>query len=139
MNCNRQQIYAAMCQKSTGKVTLHAWMSEKESNESSSGHEIFSSAVAKNQLHGECVFYWRYDGAYYGIKASQQLAHKSNIDITKRFRLACTYCLEQSIQTLWSEMEASVKTEILESSHCCMERFWVRRMIDGSRVPWRDI
>ncbi|GBO40261.1 hypothetical protein AVEN_23941-1 [Araneus ventricosus] len=86
----------------------------------------------------DCIFYWRSDGRIDGLKTSQHLVLKKNIDIRVRFYIACRYCLEDSIQTLWKELEASGQTENFETVCNSMVRFWIRRIHNGSRVPWRN-
>ncbi|GBN56860.1 hypothetical protein AVEN_237107-1 [Araneus ventricosus] len=77
---------------------------------------------------GDCMFYWRSDGMIDGVKTSEQLVLNTNVDIRKRFVLACKYCLQESIQTLWTEMGSSGQTEILESYNFSMVTFWIRRL-----------
>ncbi|GBM93956.1 hypothetical protein AVEN_106925-1, partial [Araneus ventricosus] len=88
---------------------------------------------------GECIFYWRSDGRVDEIKTVQKLVQNANIDIRKRFHFSCIYCLEESIQTLWTEMERSGETGNLETAHDSMMHFWVKWMSDGSRIPWRQV
>ncbi|GBO22341.1 hypothetical protein AVEN_245015-1, partial [Araneus ventricosus] len=88
---------------------------------------------------GECIFYWRSDGRVDEIKTAQKLVQNANIDIRKRFHIACIYCLEESIQTLWTEMKASGETGNLETTRDSMMHFWVKWMSDGSRIPWRQV
>ncbi|GBM38987.1 hypothetical protein AVEN_70174-1 [Araneus ventricosus] len=87
---------------------------------------------------GECIFYWRCDGTIDTVKTAEHLVLNSNIDIRKRFYIACMYCLEKSIQTLWAEIEATGKTEDLETTDYCAARFWVRWLLDESRLPWKQ-
>ncbi|GBM20311.1 hypothetical protein AVEN_195869-1 [Araneus ventricosus] len=83
----------------------------------------------------DCNFYWRSDGRIDGNKTAQHFVQNANIDFRKRFALACKYCLQESIQTLWPEVEASGETDGLGMDLNYMVRFWVIRMRDGSRVP----
>ncbi|GBM30329.1 hypothetical protein AVEN_174140-1 [Araneus ventricosus] len=86
---------------------------------------------------GECIFYWRCDGTIDTVKTAQLLVLNSNIDMRKRFNLACMYGLTESIQTLWAEIEATGRTENLETADYRAVRFWVRWLRGGSRVvPW---
>ncbi|GBO18902.1 hypothetical protein AVEN_141744-1 [Araneus ventricosus] len=84
----------------------------------------------------EFIFYWRCDGTIDRMKTAQQLVQNANIDISQRFNLACTYCLEESIKTLWAEMVASGEAVNFKIDHNSMARFWLRWMREGSRVPW---
>ncbi|GBN06167.1 hypothetical protein AVEN_125795-1 [Araneus ventricosus] len=86
----------------------------------------------------DCIFYWRSDGRIDGLETSQQLVLKEDIDIRGRFYIACRYCLEDNIQNLWKEMEDSRQMENLETACNSMVRFWIRRIRNGSRVPWRN-
>ncbi|GBM24552.1 hypothetical protein AVEN_217129-1 [Araneus ventricosus] len=89
-----------------------------------------------NLKDGECIFYWRPDGTIDRIKTAEQLVLNENINIRERFDIACIYCLKESVQTLWEEMEASCETQNFEADCNFMTRFWVRWMREGSGVPW---
>ncbi|GBM07299.1 hypothetical protein AVEN_187855-1 [Araneus ventricosus] len=88
---------------------------------------------------GEGIFYWRSDGSIDRIKRAQQLVMNTSMNIRKRFDLACMYCFEKSVQTLWVEMEALWTTENFEIGDNPMTPFWVNWMRDGSLVPWTEI
>ncbi|GBM35602.1 hypothetical protein AVEN_121047-1 [Araneus ventricosus] len=68
------------------------------------------------------------DGSIDRIQTAQQLVLNANIDIRKWFNLACMHCLQESIQILWAEMEASGRTENFEARFGSMVPFWVGRM-----------
>ncbi|GBM43247.1 hypothetical protein AVEN_45090-1 [Araneus ventricosus] len=85
---------------------------------------------------GECIFYWRCDGTIDRMKTARQLVQNASIDISQRFNLACTYCLEESIKSLWAEMVASGEAVNFKIDNNTMARFWLRWMREGSRVPW---
>ncbi|XP_055930811.1 uncharacterized protein LOC129961040 [Argiope bruennichi] len=83
------------------------------------------------------TFEWKSNGAIDRIKTMQQLLLKKDVDINLRFYLACCYFLEESIKTLWAEMDVNDKRSI-PGNPCT--RFWVRRMHDGCVVQWiKDI
>ncbi|KAF8791456.1 hypothetical protein HNY73_006315 [Argiope bruennichi] len=83
------------------------------------------------------TFEWKSNGAIDRIKTMQQLLLKKDVDINLRFYLACCYFLEESIKTLWAEMDVNDKRSI-PGNPCT--RFWVRRMHDGCAVQWiKDI
>ncbi|GBO45627.1 hypothetical protein AVEN_275742-1 [Araneus ventricosus] len=84
----------------------------------------------------ECSFHWRSEGTIDTIKMAQQLVLDQNINIRKRFQIACNYCLMKSVRTLWAEMEASGKTKCFKTADSILVRFWVRWLREGSRVPW---
>ncbi|XP_055930765.1 uncharacterized protein LOC129961001 [Argiope bruennichi] len=81
-------------------------------------------------------FYWKTDGTIDRIKTVQQLLLNDDIIIEQKFDLACSYFLEKSIQTLWSEMESSGKTEKPLAAYNPISRFWVRRMSHKYQTPW---
>ncbi|GBM95722.1 hypothetical protein AVEN_227608-1 [Araneus ventricosus] len=87
----------------------------------------------------ERIFYWRCDGTIDTVKTAQQLILNSNIDIKKRFHLACKYCLEDNIKTLWTEMEDTSKTEIRETADSWVVSYWMRWLRDGSMVTWKHV
>ncbi|GBN32929.1 hypothetical protein AVEN_26925-1 [Araneus ventricosus] len=78
----------------------------------------------------------RSDGTINTTKTAQDLIQNENINIRERFHLACIFCLEESVLTLWKEMEASGETKNFETGDKYMTSFWVRWMQEGSRVPW---
>ncbi|GBM01006.1 hypothetical protein AVEN_55519-1 [Araneus ventricosus] len=80
--------------------------------------------------------YWRSDGTINTTKTAEHLVQNENINIRERFHLACIFCLEESVQTLWKEMEASGETKNFETGNKYMTSFWVRWMQEGSRLPW---
>ncbi|GBN06465.1 hypothetical protein AVEN_177223-1 [Araneus ventricosus] len=80
--------------------------------------------------------HWRSDGTIDRIKTAQQLVLDESLSIRKRFEVACVYCLEESVRTLWTEMEASRQTENIGTADNCAVRFWARWIREGSRVPW---
>ncbi|GBN58269.1 hypothetical protein AVEN_45843-1 [Araneus ventricosus] len=128
--------------KSTGKFTLHTCTFEGE-RVMQAVHGLRNAASQWYRWNLEltdrdCVYYWKYDGTFDGVKATQQLVLNANIEIRKRFALACKYCLKENILNLWTEMEASGKTENLETPFNSMAHFWVRWIRDESRVPWRQ-
>ncbi|CAL1262279.1 unnamed protein product [Larinioides sclopetarius] len=83
-----------------------------------------------------CTLYFRSDGSIDAVETAKNLVRNRKISIRKRFKIACMYCLEKSVLTLWAEMEASGETENLETANNSMTRFWVRWLREGSRVPW---
>ncbi|GBN34997.1 hypothetical protein AVEN_183817-1 [Araneus ventricosus] len=87
---------------------------------------------------GEYIFYCKSDGTIDGTETAQQLVLNSKIDIRQRFHLACTYCFEENIKTLWTEMKDSGSTENFKTSGNSLVHFWVRRMRQGSRIPWNQ-
>ncbi|GBM65678.1 hypothetical protein AVEN_148267-1 [Araneus ventricosus] len=78
----------------------------------------------------------RPEGTVDRIETAYHMVLDKRINIRKRFEMACMYCLEKRIRTLWAEMEASGQTDIFETDDNTMVRFWVRWMREGSRVPW---
>ncbi|GBN28321.1 hypothetical protein AVEN_270346-1 [Araneus ventricosus] len=84
---------------------------------------------------GGHFFHWRSDGTIDSVKTAEHLVMDENINIRERFDLACLYSLEQSIQTLWTEMESSGESENFSSR----VRFWVRWLRDGSQVAWTQL
>ncbi|GBN51392.1 hypothetical protein AVEN_80233-1 [Araneus ventricosus] len=84
----------------------------------------------------ECFFHWRSEGTIDTIKMAQQLVLDQNINIRKRFQIACNYCLMKSVRTLWAEMEASGKTKCFKTADSILVRIWVRWLREGSRIPW---
>ncbi|GBM84599.1 hypothetical protein AVEN_188002-1 [Araneus ventricosus] len=87
---------------------------------------------------GERIFCFRCDGTIDTVKTAQQLVLNSNIDIRKRFYLACIYCIEDGIKTLWAEIEATGKTGNIENAVYWVVRFWVRWLRDRSLVLWKE-
>ncbi|XP_055929449.1 uncharacterized protein LOC129960225 [Argiope bruennichi] len=81
----------------------------------------------------EEIFQWKSDGAIDRIKTMQQLVLKNDVDIVWKFYWACSYFLEESIQTLWAEMKVCDRWSIPGNP---FTRFWVRRMQDGCGVQW---
>ncbi|GBN35011.1 hypothetical protein AVEN_183829-1 [Araneus ventricosus] len=82
----------------------------------------------------ECTFHWRSDGTIDEIKTVEHLVVNANINIRKRFDLAGMYCLEDSIKTLWVEMQVSGQRRFWASFNLMV--FWKRRMRNATRVPW---
>ncbi|GBM64076.1 hypothetical protein AVEN_160726-1, partial [Araneus ventricosus] len=82
----------------------------------------------------EFFFHWRSEGTIDTIKMAQQLVLDQNINIRKRFQIACNYCLMKSVRTLWAEMEASGETKSFKTADSILVRFWVRWLREGSRV-----
>ncbi|GBN07649.1 hypothetical protein AVEN_107923-1, partial [Araneus ventricosus] len=86
---------------------------------------------------GDCVFYWRSDGTIDGMKTAEHLASNVNIDIKKRFVIACKYCVEESVKSLLAQMKTSGETKYLPISSNSMVRFWFYRMCRGYQAPWK--
>ncbi|CAL1262275.1 unnamed protein product [Larinioides sclopetarius] len=82
------------------------------------------------------LIHWRSDGTIDRVKTAQRLVLDESLDIGKRFEVACMYCLEKSVQTLWAEMEATGKTNDFVAVDESTARFWIGWMREESRVPW---
>lgn len=55
------------------------------------------------------VFYWIPRGAVDKQKTAEVLIRDEGIGITTRYKLACTYCLEESIPDLWNKIPEDCK------------------------------
>ncbi|GBN04650.1 hypothetical protein AVEN_238653-1 [Araneus ventricosus] len=91
--------------------------------------------------YGKCDFFWRSDGSIDRTKTAREIVRNQNVAIGARFEIACMYCLEKSVQTLWAILEANGETECFErpydKSHCnAMVHFWVRWMREGAQFHW---
>ncbi|GBM79329.1 hypothetical protein AVEN_104869-1 [Araneus ventricosus] len=63
----------------------------------------------------KCILHWKSNGSIDTVKTAEHLVQNEKIRTRKRFQIACKYCLEKSVKTLWKEMEASGKTENFET------------------------
>ncbi|GBO44271.1 hypothetical protein AVEN_5375-1 [Araneus ventricosus] len=86
--------------------------------------------------HTKFPFFWRSDGTIDRAKTAQDLVGNQTIDIKTRFEIACKYCLVNSVQTLWAELEAISETENFETPYNGIVYFWVTWMREASHVPW---
>ncbi|CAL1262278.1 unnamed protein product [Larinioides sclopetarius] len=97
-------------------------------------HSIFLELKDEN-----ITFHWRFDGIIDTIKTVQHLVLDKHILIRKRFRIACRYCLVESILKLWSEMGGFSTIEHDETSYSPMEQFWIKWMYQRCPKPWRQV
>ncbi|KAF8793067.1 hypothetical protein HNY73_004595 [Argiope bruennichi] len=102
-------------------------------------------AVSHWQIHhtrslqlkdGEYTILWRCDGTVDTIKTFEKLVLDKNIDIRKRFEIACMQCLEKQLPILWKEMNTSGTARNFKANRNSVMDFWIRWMRDGSKVPW---
>ncbi|GBN59567.1 hypothetical protein AVEN_11345-1 [Araneus ventricosus] len=85
-------------------------------------------------IGGEFICCWRSDASTYAIKTAQHLVLNEKLTIRKMFEIACMYCLEESVQNLFAEMEASGHTESFGTDDESMASFWVGWLPEGPQA-----
>lgn len=82
----------------------------------------------------EGSFEFRWDGTIDADKSAQNLVRNAKLDIKKRFKVACVFCLADSIEALWAEMEKTGGTESFQTSRGDVVHFWVGWLNERPRV-----
>ncbi|GBL73502.1 hypothetical protein AVEN_159492-1 [Araneus ventricosus] len=105
------------------------------------GHE--KKIVSVYYYYGKCTFFWRSDGSIDRTKTAQEIVRNQNVAIRARFDIACMYCLEKSVQTLWAALEANGETDCYDIPYdeCffnAMVPFWLRWMREGAQSDWTE-
>ncbi|WP_265040588.1 hypothetical protein [Wolbachia endosymbiont (group A) of Ectemnius continuus] len=60
---------------------------------------------------------WTPQGAVDKKKTAEALIKDENLDITRRYRLACIYCLEDDVRELWNSMPQRKKAAFYNEGH----------------------
>ncbi|KAF8782468.1 hypothetical protein HNY73_012750 [Argiope bruennichi] len=91
----------------------------------------------------KCTIFWRSDGTIDRLKTAQEIVRNENIDITARFEIACMYSLVNSVQTLWSALEANGEADQFKKPctdrHCnVIVHIWVSWLLQEERSDWTE-
>ncbi|GFY61831.1 uncharacterized protein TNIN_122911 [Trichonephila inaurata madagascariensis] len=76
---------------------------------------------------------WTLLGIIDAKKTAEAVIKDDNLPITKRYEIACTYCLEDEIRMLWSELSETDRNEYLYPRICArryVSTYWTYCMMD---------
>ncbi|GBM48026.1 hypothetical protein AVEN_34356-1 [Araneus ventricosus] len=108
-----------------------------------------SNDGVRNQIPLSSIYRWseqkftlicRSEGTIDRTKTAEKIVRDENVDIKTRFQIACIYCLEDSVQSLWTTLDVNSETEEYETPFNTrvngMVHLWVYWMSEGPRYPF---
>ncbi|GBL94866.1 hypothetical protein AVEN_197541-1 [Araneus ventricosus] len=104
-----------------------------------SGEEIHFDAPILEKLQ------WTIAGAVDYQKTAEELIRSDYMDILKRYRLACLFCMENYIPMLWKELPKENKRHFYSKKDRCLRRggmgleFWWPYIIKGQESNLDDL
>ncbi|GFR32908.1 uncharacterized protein TNCT_230981 [Trichonephila clavata] len=83
-------------------------------------------------------FHWTQDNKIDRQKTARAIVAKNNIDISDRFLLACHYCFEDDVFSLWGKLN-SQQQKFFQKSKFEIVRIWADWIRDGEELDWEEI
>ncbi|GIX78362.1 uncharacterized protein CDAR_313491 [Caerostris darwini] len=84
------------------------------------------------------IFQWKNNGTIERVDTAITIIKDTNLDIRKKFVLACLYSLEDDISHLWNKMSTDDKLLVFEVSYSSIVQFWVSIM-QGKTANWMEL
>ncbi|GIY26139.1 hypothetical protein CEXT_790341 [Caerostris extrusa] len=89
------------------------------------------SAFLHHEIDQQNNFCWRSEGTIDKQKTAKLILQNRNIDIECRFYLACFYCMEEEVQSIWNQMSEMEKMETEECARFRILQSWINWVKNG--------
>ncbi|GFT41955.1 uncharacterized protein NPIL_697341 [Nephila pilipes] len=79
---------------------------------------------------------WTSLGTIDRLKTALRLLQSENIEVRNRFVLACLYCVEESIEFFWHQMNREQRRQFPKYNSSSLVRFYTAKLKKGTEIRW---
>ncbi|GFR30121.1 uncharacterized protein TNCT_379601 [Trichonephila clavata] len=94
--------------------------------------------IIKSTTNLQHHFHWTHYNKIDRQKTAKAIIADDNIDITDRFMLACNYCFQEDVLSIWGILDDAQRNFFEDSSFVILQK-WVNWAGNGAELDWEEI